>query len=219
MAPHLRKKAFRWNAFLRHVMALCRSAQFSLPVDAMIARETLSRLMQWLGFLELVTRLASYKNISISFGEAQASLAGLPIPQLVQSISIIGRKLQMSCRPSNSPVGTIETHIVLTVSVSCRPSNSPVGTIQVPTITCQFGSCRPSNSPVGTIHTAVSRKSPPSCRPSNSPVGTIIATVPDPLIRSCRPSNSPVGTIARKSAIHSRRSCRPSNSPVGTINR
>ena len=85
MAPHLRKKAFRWNAFLRHVMALCRSAQFSLPVDAMIARETLSRLMQWLGFLELVTRLASYKNISISFGEAQASLAGLPIPQLVQS--------------------------------------------------------------------------------------------------------------------------------------
>ena len=40
--------------------------------------------MQWLGFLELVTRLASYKNISISFGEAQASLAGLPIPQLVQ---------------------------------------------------------------------------------------------------------------------------------------
>lgn len=65
-------------------MALCRSAQFSLPVDAIIARETLSRLMQWLGFLELVTRLASYKNISISFGEAQASLAGLPIPQLVQ---------------------------------------------------------------------------------------------------------------------------------------
>ena len=87
MAPHLRKKAFRWNAFLRHVMALCRSAQFSLPVDAIIARETLSRLMQWLGFLELVTRLASYKNISISFGEAQASLAGLPIPQLVQSAS------------------------------------------------------------------------------------------------------------------------------------
>lgn len=84
MAPHLRKKAFRWNAFLRHVMALCRSAQFSLPVDAIIARETLSRLMQWLGFLELVTRLASYKNISISFGEAQAGLAGLPIPQLVQ---------------------------------------------------------------------------------------------------------------------------------------
>ena len=84
MAPHLRKKAFRWNAFLRHIMALCRSAQFSLPVDAIIARETLSRLMQWLGFLELVTRLASYKNISISFGEAQASLAGLPIPQLVQ---------------------------------------------------------------------------------------------------------------------------------------
>ena len=84
MAPHLRKKAFRRNAFLRHIMALCRSAQFSLPVDAIIARETLSRLMQWLGFLELVTRLASYKNISISFGEAQASLAGLPIPQLVQ---------------------------------------------------------------------------------------------------------------------------------------
>ena len=84
MAPHLRKKAFRRNAFLRHVMALCRSAQFSLPVDAIIARETLSRLMQWLGFLELVTRFASYKNISISFGEAQASLAGLPIPQLVQ---------------------------------------------------------------------------------------------------------------------------------------
>ena len=84
MAPHLRKKAFRWNAFLRHVMALCRSAQFSPLVDAIIARETLSRLMQWLGFLELVTRLASYKNISISFGEAQAGLAGLPIPQLVQ---------------------------------------------------------------------------------------------------------------------------------------
>ena len=84
MAPHLRKKAFRWSAFLRHVMALCRSAQFSLPVDAIIARETLSRLMQWLGFLELVTRLASYKNISISFGKAQAGLAGLPIPQLVQ---------------------------------------------------------------------------------------------------------------------------------------
>ena len=44
--------------------------------------------MQWLGFLELVTRLASYKNISISFGEAQASLAGLPIPQLVQSTAV-----------------------------------------------------------------------------------------------------------------------------------
>ena len=50
----------------------------------MIARETLSRSMQWLGFLELAMRLASYKNISISFGEVQASLAGLPIPQLVQ---------------------------------------------------------------------------------------------------------------------------------------
>ena len=50
----------------------------------MIARETLSRSMQWLGFLELAMRLASYKNISISFGEVQASLAGLPIPLLVQ---------------------------------------------------------------------------------------------------------------------------------------
>lgn len=107
IAPRLRIISFQRNALLRQVAALCRSAQFSLPVDAMIARETLSRSMQWLGFLELAMRLASYKNISISFGEVQASLAGLPIFQLVQSAVHALSSVSVSCRPSNSPVGTM----------------------------------------------------------------------------------------------------------------
>ena len=35
--------------------------------------------------------------------------------------------------------------------MSCRPSNSPVGTIRLQGSSMAMGSCRPSNSPVGTI--------------------------------------------------------------------
>ena len=62
-----------------------------------------------------------------------------------------GRSSHRSCRPSNSPVGTIFGYCVTNLFVSCRPSNSPVGTIYVFATILKNESCRPSNSPVGTI--------------------------------------------------------------------
>ena len=58
---------------------------------------------------------------------------------------------EKSCRPSNSPVGTIPDSVGHDVAVSCRPSNSPVGTIMTHAVNTERMSCRPSNSPVGTM--------------------------------------------------------------------
>ena len=100
---------------------------------------------------------------------------------------------------------------------SCRPSNSPVGTMSIPNASTTSASCRPSNSPVGTISSYFKSVCKKSCRPSNSPVGTMSSGTAIDTCASCRPSNSPVGTIACLNDSTLGGSCRPSNSPVGTM--
>ena len=107
------------------------------------------------------------------------------------------RSVIRSCRPSNSPVGTIIPSPSEPSRTSCRPSNSPVGTITLGPRGTGVPSCRPSNSPVGTMAGDLSIDSFRSCRPSNSPVGTISSTLSERMLKSCRPSNSPVGTMPK----------------------
>ena len=74
----------------------------------------------------------SWYNCVMSGSAAWIGLAGLPIPQLVQSVVDLYLTDGGSCRPSNSPVGTIGRSCARSRSWSCRPSNSPVGTMPKP---------------------------------------------------------------------------------------
>ena len=175
-----RKKAFHWKP---KVGGVCISSQM------------LNLAFQWTANLSVEIGFGVTAQSLLPAEGAFARKADYPIPQPVQRESQKSLAGSQSCRPSNSPVGTI-FRVELRQSIgSCRPSNSPVGTM------------RPQNAPEGQV----------SCRPSNSPVGTILVALCSAHCRSCRPSNSPVGTIEAVEQIAVVWSCRPSNSPVGTI--
>ena len=134
--------------------------------------------------LNLAFQWTANLSVEKGFGVAAQSLlpaegafarkADYPIPQPVQRESQKSLAGSQSCRPSNSPVGTMTLLSSVMMFLSCRPSNSPVGTITNDDMPVSFLSCRPSNSPVGTIGPLLTSRPVMSCRPSNSPVGTII---------------------------------------------
>ena len=123
-------------------------------------------------------------------------LAGLPIPQLVQSCKRSRSAARWSCRPSNSPVGTIsdsggavEAQVLPAFQFPSWYNCALVG-MNAPL--CLAGLPIPQ---LVQFLNPVARAPTVSCRPSNSPVGTICSCIGRGKRKSCRPSNSPVGTI------------------------
>ena len=136
-----RKKAFHWKP---KVGGACISSQM------------LNLAFQWTANLSVEKGFGVAAQSLLPAEGAFARKADYPIPQPVQRESQKSLAGSQSCRPSNSPVGTMAQKHVSRVRVSCRPSNSPVGTIIRRFITQYDESCRPSNSPVGTIGSVLS---------------------------------------------------------------